>query len=102
MNEAHACGRPTVAKINLNNLKFNFLSVKKFVGENLKYMAVVKANAYGHCAVECAKTLESSGVDCFGVALPEEGAELRKAGINLSGFARFCKLLKRARLTLLR
>ena len=45
-------------------------------------MAVVKADAYGHGAVECARALESIGADWFGVALVEEGVELRKAGIT--------------------
>ena len=74
--------RPTWAGINLDNLAFNFHKAKEFVGTDTKYMAVVKADAYGHCAVECAKRLEAEGVDWFGVALPEEGVELRKAGIR--------------------
>lgn len=74
--------RPTWAEIHLDNLAFNFRSVKKFVGEDLKYMAVIKADAYGHGAVECAKHLESENIDWFGVALPEEGIQLRKAGIR--------------------
>jgi len=74
--------RPTFAEINLDNLAFNFHSVKKFVGENLEYMAVVKADAYGHGAVCCAKKLEAEGVNWFGVALPEEGLELRENGIK--------------------
>jgi alanine racemase len=45
-------------------------------------MAVVKADAYGHGAVECSHRLEREGVDWFGVALPEEGVELREAGIS--------------------
>jgi len=44
-------------------------------------MAVVKANAYGHGSTECSKRLESEGADWFAVALPEEGVELREAGI---------------------
>ena len=74
--------RPTWAEINLDNLAANFHSVKEFVGRNIKYMAVVKANAYGHGAVECTRRLEAEGVDWFGVALPEEGVELRQAGIR--------------------
>jgi alanine racemase len=74
--------RPTWAEINLDNLAFNLTSVKKFVGQNLKYMAVVKADAYGHNAVECARRFESEGIDWLGVALPEEGIELRNAGIK--------------------
>ena len=46
-------------------------------------MAVVKANAYGHGAVECARALEREAqADWFGVALIEEGIELREAGIT--------------------
>ncbi len=74
--------RPTWAEINLTNLAFNFRSVKNFIGANTKYMAVVKADAYGHGAVECARELEDAGADCFGVALPEEGLQLRKSGIK--------------------
>lgn len=74
--------RPTWAEIALDNLAFNFLSVKHFAGSDLKYMAVVKADAYGHGALECSKRLEAEGVDWFGVALTEEGVELRKAGIR--------------------
>src|SRR5215207_4075660 len=74
--------RPTWAEINLDNLAFNFHSVKNFVGSELKYMAVVKAEAYGHGAVECARRLEAEGADWFGVALPEEGVKLRQAGIR--------------------
>lgn len=45
-------------------------------------MAVVKANAYGHGAVECARRLEREGANWFGVALPEEGIELRTSGVT--------------------
>ncbi|HEX8250609.1 MAG TPA: alanine racemase [Pyrinomonadaceae bacterium] len=74
--------RPTWAEIHLDHLAFNLQSVKKRIGENVKYMAVVKADAYGHGALPCARTLERAGIDWFGVALPEEGIELRKNGIR--------------------
>ena len=74
--------RPTWAEINLDNLAANFRSVKAFIGAGPKIMAVVKADAYGHGAVACSKRLEAEGVDWFGVALPEEGVELRRAGIR--------------------
>ncbi len=74
--------RPTWTEIDLNNLAFNFYSVKRFIAENIRYMAVVKADAYGHGAVRCAKKLEEAGIDWFGVALPEEGLELRESGIK--------------------
>lgn len=74
--------RPTFAEIDLAALKFNFRSAKKFIGADLKYMAVVKADAYGHGAVECSRVLVEEGVDWLGVALVEEGLELREAGIS--------------------
>lgn len=83
--------RPTWAEINLDALAANFQLVKNHVGPDVNVMAVVKANAYGHGAVECAQRLEREGANWFGVALPEEGIELRDAGISrpilcLAGF----------------
>jgi alanine racemase len=74
--------RPTWTEINLDSLAFNFHSAKRFIGSGVKYMAVVKADGYGHGAIECARRLEAEGIDWFGVALPEEGIELRKSGIR--------------------
>jgi alanine racemase len=74
--------RPTWAEIDLNNLAANFRTIKQRVGSQTKVMAVVKANAYGHGAVACARRLAAEGADWFGVALPEEGIELRDAGIT--------------------
>src|SRR6476619_1167905 len=73
--------RPTWAEIDLNNLAANFNRVKQRVSTTARVMAVVKANAYGHGAVECARRLAREGADWFGVALPEEGIELRDSGI---------------------
>src|SRR5947207_9160089 len=75
-----AAQRPTWAEINLDNLIHNFRVTRAAVG-NAHIMAAVKADAYGHGAVECALALESAGADWFGVALPEEGIALRKGGI---------------------
>src|ERR1051325_9498677 len=74
--------RPTWAEIDLNNLAANFNQVKQRVSPTARVMAVVKANAYGQGAVECARRLAREGADWFGVALPEEGIELREAGIT--------------------
>jgi alanine racemase len=73
--------RPTWAEISLDALAANFNIVRNRIDEYVKVMAVVKANAYGHGAVECARRLEREGADWFGVALPEEGIALRAAGI---------------------
>src|ERR1051326_5236870 len=83
--------RPTWAEIDLQQLASNFNQVKQRVGTTARVMAVVKANAYGHGAVECARRPAAEGADWFGVALPEEAIELRNAGITqpllcLAGF----------------
>lgn len=81
-NVQSICGRPTWAEIDLDALAHNYRVIRNHVGDEVKVLAAVKANAYGHGAVECARRLESEGVDWFGVALPEEGIELREAGIT--------------------
>jgi alanine racemase len=75
--------RPTAALIDLGALAFNLGSARSFIGEELAYMAVVKANAYGHGAVECARTLQNEDVDWVGVATVQEALELRRGGISL-------------------
>ena len=74
--------RPTWAEIDLNNLAANFNRVRQRVSPVARVMAVIKANAYGHGAVACARRLANEGADWFGVALPEEGIELRSAGVT--------------------
>jgi len=75
--------RPTFAQIDLGVLRENLRSSREFIGPDVRVMAVVKANAYGHGAVECARTLESERVDWLGVALLEEAIQLRDAGIKI-------------------
>ncbi|HVI71795.1 MAG TPA: alanine racemase [Pyrinomonadaceae bacterium] len=74
--------RPTWAEIDLDNLASNFKKVRERVSPAARVMAIVKANAYGHGAVECVRRLAKEGADWFGVALPEEAVELRAAGIS--------------------
>jgi len=80
--EENMTGRPTWAEIDLDALAENFRVVRRHVGADVKVMAAVKADAYGHGSVECARRLQQEGVDWFGIALPEEGIDLRKAGID--------------------
>ncbi|MDT7780935.1 MAG: alanine racemase [Acidobacteriota bacterium] len=77
-----AGGRPTCAEIDLDALAANFRAVRAHVREGVKVMGVVKADAYGHGAVECARRLEAEGAEWFGVATPEEGIRLRRAGVS--------------------
>src|SRR5262249_20923784 len=85
--------RTTWAEISLARLEQNYRSIKDCLTPGTGLMAVVKANAYGHGAIECARALESAGADWFGVALVEEGIALREASIKRPIFcvAGFCQ-----------
>lgn len=69
------------ARIHLDNLSFNFNQAKKQVGRS-KVLAVVKADAYGHGSIKCARRLEADGCEYFAVACLKEAIELREAGIE--------------------
>ena len=71
----------TYAEVNLDAIRHNIDEVHKNIKEGTKVMAIVKANAYGHGAVQVAKALYDQ-VDAYGVAMIEEAIELRKAGID--------------------
>jgi alanine racemase len=75
--------RPTRAIVDLGAISFNIQSLKKHVKAGPGFMAVVKADAYGHGLVPVARTAYLAGADWLGVALLEEGIKLRKAGIKL-------------------
>src|SRR4051812_9141140 len=74
--------RPTWAEVDLDALAWNYRAVCGRVGEGVKVMGVVKADAYGHGAPECARRLAAEGAEWFGVATPEEAFELRRAGVE--------------------
>ena len=69
-------------EIDLRAIQQNTLNIKRLLRPNTKLMAVVKADAYGHGAVRCAKASLSAGADWLGVATVNEGIELRQAGLN--------------------
>jgi alanine racemase len=72
----------TRAIIHLDRFKENLNSVKTRVGKDRHICIPVKADAYGHGAVQIAKTSLEAGASCFGVAAVSEGLALRKAGIK--------------------
>ena len=74
--------RPTTARIDLDALRENLQTVRSGLKPGCQILAAVKGDAYGHGAVRCAQALEAAGVGWFGVALVEEGIELREAGIQ--------------------
>ena len=71
----------TYAKIDLDAIKYNTDNVLKKIGKNTKLLAVIKADAYGHGAVEIGRVLESR-CDFFGVACIEEALELVNANLK--------------------
>ncbi|OGC11460.1 alanine racemase [candidate division WOR-1 bacterium RIFOXYA12_FULL_52_29] len=71
----------THAEINLAAIKNNIGEIRKKLSPAVKFMAVVKANAYGHGAVAVARAAGEAGADYLGVANLKEALELREAGI---------------------
>ncbi|MBE6720036.1 MAG: alanine racemase [Ruminococcaceae bacterium] len=71
----------TFAEVNLDSVKHNIDRTKEKLKDGVKLLGVVKADAYGHGAVELARRFESD-FDFFGVACIEEAAELVDAGIT--------------------
>ncbi|HHY59417.1 MAG TPA: alanine racemase [Clostridia bacterium] len=75
--------RPVWVEVDLEAVAHNFHVVQKLTGAGTKVMAVVKANAYGHGAVEVARRLRQAGASYFGVATQQEALELREAGVEV-------------------
>ncbi|EFK10249.1 alanine racemase [delta proteobacterium NaphS2] len=82
MNTKKEITRSTRAVVNLGAVEHNIAAAREKIGKNRKLMAVVKADGYGHGALEVSTKALSSGADCLGVAFPEEAEPLRKAGID--------------------
>lgn len=74
----------TVMEVNLSSLVHNYKLMRSQLRPETKTMAMIKANAYGCGDIEAAKCLTHHHCDYFGVAVTDEGVELRKAGINAS------------------
>lgn len=72
-----------VAEINLDALKQNIKEIQKIVHPNSEIIGIVKADAYGHGAVEISRVLVEQGVERLAVAIVEEGIQLRQAGIKV-------------------
>lgn len=69
-------------EINLNGCQANYKYFRSRLEDKTKLLVLVKANAYGHGAVEFATLMEDAGADYLAVAYPIEGIELRQAGIK--------------------
>ena len=69
-------------EIDLSAVRHNVKAFKAQLNRGVKMMCVVKADAYGHGAAQCAKAMQSVGADQFAVATVDEGVELRCSGID--------------------
>lgn len=74
--------RPTWAEVSLTTLRQNFRTLEQHLGKRATICAVVKADGYGHGAVECSLALEEEGAEWFGVTSLDEAIPLREAEIG--------------------
>lgn len=74
--------RPSWVEISLGNIKHNCKTAKQIAGEHVKVAAVVKANGYGHGAVEVGQACLDAGADYLAVAMLSEAMVLREAGFT--------------------
>lgn len=74
--------RPAWVKIDLEAIKGNIAAIKSLLSKTTEFMAVVKANAYGHGLIPTALATIEGGADRLGVALLEEATDLRSAGVT--------------------
>jgi alanine racemase len=74
--------RPAYLEVDLDALVYNIRNIKKRLGKDVELMAIVKADGYGHGAYEVAKVALENGAGSLGVAILEEGIQLREKGIK--------------------
>ena len=75
--------RRTWAEIDLDALEHNYRRARTLTGSGVRYLGVVKADAYGHGAVQIGRKLESLGADYLAVSSLDEARELRHGGITM-------------------
>ena len=75
--------RRTWAEIDLDALAYNYHALRRRVGADVKFLGVVKADGYGHGAVQVSRTLQTLGADYLAVSSLDEAMELRAGGIYM-------------------
>jgi len=73
----------TWAEINLDNLAFNYHKIREYIGSQVKFLGIVKADAYGHGAVQVAGKLQELGADYIAVSSIDEAMELRLNDVTM-------------------
>jgi alanine racemase len=76
------CSYTTTAEVDLEALAYNYNQLRRLASPSVKFLAVVKADAYGHGAIPVSKKLAELNADFLGVARVQEGIELRNGGIT--------------------
>ncbi len=71
------------AEISLDNLTYNYNRIREHIGPDVKFLRVVKADAYGHGSVQVAEKLQSLGADYLAVSSIDEAMELRINDITM-------------------
>ncbi len=72
-----------VAEVSTSAIRHNYRQIRNIIPSHTEMMAIVKADGYGHGAIEISNILQQEGVDRFAVAIAHEGEELRRSGIIL-------------------
>lgn len=75
--------RATRAEIDLKAFRHNFQNLRCHLSPRVRIMAVIKADAYGHGALPCARVAVECGADYLGAGVIDEGIELRKSGLDV-------------------
>ncbi len=73
----------TWAEVDLGAIEHNYKTIRGRLPKDCRFLGIVKADAYGHGAVEVAKRLESCGADYLAIACLDEALELRRSGVTL-------------------
>lgn len=73
----------TWAEVSLANIEHNYRSIRNEIGAGCKFLGVVKADAYGHGAMEVSSLLQRCGADYLAVSCLDEALELRNGGITM-------------------
>lgn len=75
--------RRTWAEIKLDSIAYNYKKIREKIGPDVKFLGVVKADAYGHGSIQVSKLLQDFGADYLAVSSADEALELRVNGIDM-------------------
>ena len=75
--------RRTWAEIKLDSIACNYKKIREKIGPDVKFLGVVKADAYGHGSIQVSKLLQDLGADYLAVSSADEALELRVNGIDM-------------------